>query len=144
MSTPVTYAVIHHGASATCTTKAACINMVKSYQNLHMDTNGWSDIGYNFVVGEDGNIYEGRGWNRVGAHCPAYNSNSIGICVVGNFESILPNSLAQNAVKALIQCGVEKGILRSTYTLKGHRDGCSTACPGTRFYNLIRTWPNYA
>ncbi len=32
----VSYAVIHHGASAACTTQATCINMVKSYQNLHM------------------------------------------------------------------------------------------------------------
>ena len=53
-------AVVHHGASAPCTTQASCINMVKSYQNLHMDTNGWFDIGYNFIVGEDGNVYEGN------------------------------------------------------------------------------------
>ena len=39
--------------------KQSCIAMVKSYQNYHMDSNGWADIGYNFIVGEDGNIYEG-------------------------------------------------------------------------------------
>ena len=39
---------------------------------------GWSDIGYNFVVGEDGNVYEGRGWNSVGAHTYGYNNRSIG------------------------------------------------------------------
>lgn len=43
-----------------------------------MDSNGWDDIGYSFIVGEDGNVYEGRGWRRVGAHAPNYNSNSIG------------------------------------------------------------------
>lgn len=43
-----------------------------------MDVNGWSDIGYNFVVGEDGLVYEGRGWSTVGAHAPNFNSNSIG------------------------------------------------------------------
>jgi N-acetylmuramoyl-L-alanine amidase len=50
-----------------------------------MDTNGWIDIGYNFLVGEDGNIYEGRGWNNVGAHATNWNSKSIGICVIGDF-----------------------------------------------------------
>jgi peptidoglycan recognition protein len=144
MTTPVTYAVIHHSAGNTCTTKSTCISYVRGIQNLHMDTNGWGDIGYNFLVGEDGNIYEGRGWKIKGAHCPTYNSNSIGICVMGDYRTRVPNSLAQNAVKALIQCGKEKGILKSTYTLKGHRDGCSTECPGQSFYNLIRTWPNYA
>jgi hypothetical protein len=43
-----------------------------------MDTNGWADIGYSFGVGEDGRIYEGRGWDRVGAHTSGYNSNGIG------------------------------------------------------------------
>jgi N-acetylmuramoyl-L-alanine amidase len=50
-----------------------------------MNNNGWADIGYNFVVGEDGNIYEGRGWNAKGAHAPAYNGRSIGICIIGDF-----------------------------------------------------------
>jgi N-acetylmuramoyl-L-alanine amidase len=58
---PVTYAVIHHSAGAPCTTKASCITTVKNIQTYHMNTNGWSDIGYNFLVGEDGNVYEGRG-----------------------------------------------------------------------------------
>jgi hypothetical protein len=37
------------------------------------------------VVGEDGNVYEGRGWDNWGAHAPAYNSKSIGICIIGDF-----------------------------------------------------------
>jgi N-acetylmuramoyl-L-alanine amidase len=84
----VQFAVIHHGGSnAFCTTQAACINIVRSYQNFHMNTNGWLDIGYNFVVGEDGNIYEGRGWANVGAHATNFNSRGIGICVIGDFTS---------------------------------------------------------
>jgi N-acetylmuramoyl-L-alanine amidase len=38
----------------------------------------WDDIGYNFIVGEDGNVYEGRGWGIVGAHAPGFNSYSLG------------------------------------------------------------------
>ena len=68
MASPVTYAVVHHSAGAHCTTKAGCISQVKGFQNYHMDSNGWSDIGYNFIVGEDGNVYEGRGWTTMGAH----------------------------------------------------------------------------
>jgi N-acetylmuramoyl-L-alanine amidase len=61
----------------------------------------------------------------------AYNADSIGICVIGNFMTILPNSAAQNAVKSLIQCGVELGRIKVSYQLKGHRDGSATACPGS-------------
>lgn len=50
-----------------------------------MDKNDWGDIGYQFLVGEDGNIYEGRGWDKHGAHSTPYNSKSIGICMIGNF-----------------------------------------------------------
>lgn len=51
-----------------------------------MDDRQWFDIGYNFVIGEDGNVYEGRGWDYVGAHAPGYNTQSIGICVIGDFS----------------------------------------------------------
>lgn len=82
---------------------------------------GWADIGYNFLVGEDGNVYEGRGWSLVGAHCVGYNSKSIGISVIGDYTSRKPTAAALNTVKALIQCGISKGLIRSNYVLRGHR-----------------------
>lgn len=39
---------------------------------------GWWDIGYSFMVGEDGNVYEGRGWDQVGAHTYGYNTVGLG------------------------------------------------------------------
>lgn len=39
---------------------------------------GWNDIGYSFVVGEDGNVYEARGWDSIGAHTKGYNSVGLG------------------------------------------------------------------
>jgi N-acetylmuramoyl-L-alanine amidase len=56
-------------------------------QNHHMDRNGWADIGYNFVVGEDGRVYTARGALRVGTHAAGCNSRSLGIAVIGNFTS---------------------------------------------------------
>ncbi|CAF2385344.1 unnamed protein product [Rotaria sp. Silwood2] len=143
MTTPVQYVVIHHTTGGTCTTKSDCITKMKGFQNYHMDSNGWDDIGYSFLVGEDGNIYEGRGWTYVGAHTYGYNSKSIGISVIGDYSSRKPNAGAINAVKALIKCGVSRGYIRSNYILRGHRDLDSTACPGNAFYNEIKTWTNY-
>jgi N-acetylmuramoyl-L-alanine amidase len=86
LAQPVSFAVVHHGGTKDyCTTQTECAAIVRSYQNYHIDSHGWNDIGYNFVVGEDGNVYEGRGWDAVGAHAPTYNTKSIGICVIGDF-----------------------------------------------------------
>nr|AKJ26282.1 peptidoglycan-recognition protein-sc2 precursor-like protein [Artemia sinica] len=142
-SVPVPYVVIHHSASGGCTSQSSCSSLVRSFQNYHMDSNGWADIGYSFLVGEDGNAYEGRGWDRVGAHAPGYNSQSIGICIIGTFTSSVPNTSAQNAAKNLISCGVSNGKIRSAYSLIGHRQATSTACPGDALYNLIKSWDNY-
>lgn len=85
--TPTPYVVIHHGGIAKrCYDQKSCSEIVRSYQNYHMDDREWFDIGYNFVIGEDGNVYEGRGWDYVGAHAPGYNTQSIGICVIGDFS----------------------------------------------------------
>ncbi|XP_052786041.1 peptidoglycan recognition protein 1-like [Mya arenaria] len=137
------YMFIHHGASGFCHTKAECTHMVQSYQNYHMDGHGWSDIGYSFVVGEDGNVYEARGWDSVGAHTLNYNSVGLAICVIGDFTHRVPNDAALNAVKQLIQCGLDNHKLTSTYTLRGHRDMGQTACPGDKLYALIHGWPHY-
>jgi len=71
-----------------------------------MSVTGWWDIGYNFLVGEDGNVYEGRGWNNMGAHVRGHNRNSIGIAIIGNFGSRKPNYAALYAATQLIRCGV--------------------------------------
>ncbi|KAE8584873.1 hypothetical protein XENTR_v10021142 [Xenopus tropicalis] len=143
MTTPVPYVIIHHTAGAHCSSQTSCISQAKSIQNYHMNSNAWCDVGYSFLVGEDGNVYEGRGWNSVGAHAPNYNSNSIGISVMGTYTNINPNTAAQNAVKNLISCGVTKGYIKSTYILKGHRNVGSTECPGNTFYNTVKTWPRF-
>ncbi|OCT66138.1 peptidoglycan recognition protein 1 [Xenopus laevis] len=137
------YVIIHHTAGASCTTESACKAQARSIQNFHMKTNGWCDIGYNFLIGEDGQIYEGRGWQTVGAHAKNYNSNSIGISFMGTFTNRVPNSVAQQAAKNLINCAVAKNVINTDYTLKGHRDVSSTECPGTSFYNLIKNWPHF-
>ena len=67
---------------------------------------GWHDIGYNFLIGGDGVIYEGAGWDSVGAHALGYNSQSIGICFIGDFTNRLPNHASRLAAQRLISCGV--------------------------------------
>jgi hypothetical protein len=46
----------------------------RGIQDWHISGNGWCDIGYSFLVGGDGNVYEGRGWDEIGAHTGGFNS----------------------------------------------------------------------
>lgn len=70
-----------------------------------LQSSGWDDIGYSFLIGADGRVYEGRGWHRVGAHTYHYNDVGIGIAVIGNFMTYLPNPAQLRAVHDLIDCG---------------------------------------
>ncbi|KAF4520936.1 hypothetical protein B566_EDAN008911 [Ephemera danica] len=132
MYNPVQYVVIHHTAGSTCTTQTSCSAEVRAIQNQHMDVNGWNDIGYSFLVGEDGNAYEGRGWSNVGAHAPGYND-----------VNRIPNNAAINTCKQLIQCGMDARYVQYAHSLLGHRQAVATECPGDALYAEIQTWDNY-
>lgn len=49
----------------------------------HLDQ-GWSDIGYHWVIEDDGTLRAGRPENRQGAHAKGLNDRSIGVCVTGH------------------------------------------------------------
>nr|AAY27975.1 peptidoglycan recognition protein 3 precursor [Euprymna scolopes] len=144
MVLPVKYVFIHHTAMSSCTTRDACIKAVKDVQDLHMDGRGWSDAGYNFLVGEDGRAYQVRGWNRTGAHTKSYNDVAVAVSVMGDYTSRLPNQKALDTVQNLLACGVQKGFITPNYELFGHRDVRKTECPGEKFYQYIRTWKHYS
>ncbi|KAL4236846.1 hypothetical protein ACF0H5_005232 [Mactra antiquata] len=144
ISVPVSEFFIHHTESPSCSSITECSARVRGIQNYHMDSRGWSDIGYSFLVGEDGNVYEGRGWSHVGAHTAGYNSRSFAASMIGSYMNHLPNSKALTAVKNLIACGVQLGKITSSYRLFGHRDAGQTNCPGDALYAEIQTWPHYS
>ncbi|KMQ95640.1 peptidoglycan-recognition protein precursor [Lasius niger] len=160
---PAPNVIIHHSTGPSCETQAECqlkvrgiqvINFTRSkpflnmivkscFKNEHMNNKGWSDIGYNFVIGEDGNVYEGRGWGKKGAHSIPFNSKSIGICIIGNYSNRTPKAAAIQAVAKLITRGVDNGEIKSDYKLLGHRQTWSTACPGDSLYTMIQSWPHW-
>ncbi|GAV03903.1 hypothetical protein RvY_14268 [Ramazzottius varieornatus] len=141
---PVTYAFIHHSAGTEPKDLESGKRTVRSIQNYHMDTQKWSDIGYTFLIGGDGSVFEGRGWGIVGAHTMNYNSTGYGFCFLGTFTNSLPTLAARNAAKALIAEAAAAGRLKKDYKLKGHRQMGSTECPGTALYNEIKTWPHFS
>ena len=59
---------------------------VQSIRRYHIEHNGWSDIGYHYVIYKDGSIHSGRPECVVGAHCYGFNKDSIGICLIGKHD----------------------------------------------------------
>uniref|UniRef100_A0A4W5JJP4 Peptidoglycan recognition protein 5 n=1 Tax=Hucho hucho TaxID=62062 RepID=A0A4W5JJP4_9TELE len=107
-------------------------------QRMHMQDRNFDDIGYNFLIGEDCTVYEGRGWGVVGAHTKGNNHNSLGIAFMGNFNNESPSPAALSSVKQLLQCGVSQGHLHPVFIVLGHRDLRDTACPGERLYAALK------
>ena len=58
----------------------------ETIKSWHVKGNGWSDIGYHFVIELDGTIRNGRPVERIGAHTKGHNATSIGICYVGGVD----------------------------------------------------------
>jgi len=98
--------------------------------------NGWSGIGYHFLIRKDGTIEEGRPLGTVGAHVYGENRHTVGINLVGNFESAVPTEAQKTTAAHLIAslCTVYQLDPVWESTVKGHCDLNATACPGRYLY----------
>jgi len=139
--------IIHH----TATTKDLDDPMkaIRDIYIWHTLSKGWGDIGYNYIIDQQGNIYEGRygGEMVVGAHAGRGNFGSIGIAVLGNYQDDDPPEAVVTSLTALIK---EKAALYNIDTegaslfrgenypnVMGHRDIMATSCPGDKLYALL-------
>ncbi|XP_038216566.1 peptidoglycan-recognition protein SA-like isoform X2 [Zerene cesonia] len=140
---PVPWVIITHTATETCETQSQCVLRVRVIQTFHIESRGWDDIGYNFLVGGDGSVYYGRGWDYIGAHTQGYNKYSIGIAFIGTFNNYQPAKQQIEACQKLIARGVKMGKLAKDYKLLAHRQLMSTLSPGDKLYDIIKTWPHF-
>jgi hypothetical protein len=119
--TETKYLILHHRAGD---------GDLESIHQEHIKQ-GWAGIGYQFYVRKNGNTYQGRPINMIGAHCPNHNSVSIGICAEGNYdrEKIMPLVQFESIIQVIKLCKNQyKGVI-----IKGHRELFATACPGKYF-----------
>ncbi|KAM9359068.1 peptidoglycan recognition protein 5 [Symphorus nematophorus] len=129
--------VIHHTALPKCSGRQECMERLVSIQRGHMTERKFDDIGYNFLVGGDGTVFEGRGWGVVGAHAKGNNHDSLGIAFMGNFNNDTPSAEAISSVKQLLQFGVNEGFITRKFELLGHRDLGQTECPGGKLHTAL-------
>ncbi len=147
--TKVTHLIVHHSASANVANDWRAV--VLSFWNFHVNTNGWADIGYNLLIDPNGTLYEGRGGgeNVTGAHFCGKNGGTMGICMIGTYTNTQASEAARktlvdvlawkacrdniNPLESLLHTSSGLNLNR----ISGHRDGCSTECPGEQLYRTL-------
>jgi uncharacterized protein with LGFP repeats len=143
--------VVHHTVNSNDYSRTDAPAVVRSILAYHTQSQGWCDIGYNFLVDRFGRIYEGRrGGIRLpvrGAHAGDYNTDTVGISMIGDYDKVPPTRRLKNAMVRLI--GWRLG---TSYTpiygrtrindrrlphIMPHGNVMSTACPGRYGYALL-------
>jgi peptidoglycan hydrolase-like protein with peptidoglycan-binding domain len=100
----------------------------RAIQNYHMDSRGWWDIGYNFLVDTYGRVYVGRGFDVEGSHATSYNRSHIGMCFIGGNGQATPAAKRAFVAVYLEACSRAGRMLSKTF--HGGLAGHATACPG--------------
>lgn len=121
----------------------SCIEHVQDIQKFHIESRGFNDIAYNFLIAGDGFVYVGRGWDYQGAHTKGFNANTICIAFIGNFDKYSPIVSQLNQAQKLLEEGVKLNKIAANYNLYGQRQLTATQSPGTYLYNFIKTWPHW-
>ncbi|MFF7358889.1 peptidoglycan recognition protein [Streptomyces filipinensis] len=152
-------AFVHHTASGNKYACSQASSVIRGIYRYHVQSMGWRDMGYNFLVDKCGTIYEGRAGGVakavLGAHTAGFNADSMGIAVIGTYGSAKPPGAAVRAVARLTawKLGLyganprgrtyltsgggnlyPKGKKVRLNVISGHRDGYATECPGKRLY----------
>ncbi|WP_370259055.1 N-acetylmuramoyl-L-alanine amidase [Streptomyces sp. V4I8] len=155
-------AFVHHTATGSKYSCSQAPSLIRGIYRYHVKSMGWRDVGYNFLVDKCGNIYEGRAGGVakpvLGAHTLGFNSNSMGIAVLGSYGTTKPTNASVKAVarltawklglyganprgKTYLTSGggnlYRKGKNVRLNVISGHRDGYSTECPGRQLYRKL-------
>ena len=171
----VKYAVVHHTVNANDYSESDVPAMLAAIYAEHTGTNAWCDIGYNFIVDRFGRIWEGRSGGItkaiVGAHAEGFNTGSVGVSFLGQFEPGVSPAVGHPSAAALAAAGRligwklglngidptghltvtsggsnrwPSGTSVTLNRISGHRDVGYTACPGQYLYDDLPTIRLYA
>jgi hypothetical protein len=157
----VQFGVVHHTVDANEYGPQDSAAIVLAICRYHRNTNGWRDIGYNFLVDRYGQVFEGRAGGVdqpvIGAQAQGYNGVSTGIANIGTFTGVAQTPEAVHANAELLAWKLSLHGLpvtgRVTVTsaggpssrypagsavtferISGHRDADRTACPGDALF----------
>lgn len=138
---PANRVIIRDRPGFYCSSNYNCPTTIYDLQNVDIKTNGYSDIDCSVVVGGNGYVYEGRGWDAA----PSSFSDSIVICVLENRNALdFPDDDQKQAIKDVLQCVVDNKKVSSTFYVQTPRDVDSSSVePVQSLYNWVKTLKNY-
>ena len=164
LASSLKFASVHHTVNSNNYSSADTPRIVRGIQAYHMGTLGYCDIAYNFLIDNAGKVYEGRAGGTtnpvIGAHTGGFNTQSVGVALIGDFTSAQPTGAQFNALVKLLRwrlsiagvdpskpfstraasspCGcvrwADGTIVTFPNAILGHRDFDFTSCPGDAFY----------
>jgi N-acetylmuramoyl-L-alanine amidase len=160
----IQFAVVHHTAGSNSYTASQSAAIVRGIEVYHVKGNGWDDIGYNFLVDKYGQVFEGRyggvDKNVIGAHAEGFNNGSVGVALMGTYQTAAPTAPEKTALVNLLAWRLDVAHVDPLSALtfdsggnprfpagtpvflravSGHRDTGFTTCPGAVVYAQLGT-----
>ena len=103
----------------------------ETIKSWHVKGNGWSDIGYHYVIELDGTVKKGRPMHRSGAHTKGHNTGSIGVCYIGGIDiEKKPKDTRTEAQRTAMDELINELLVEyPNATIHGHNEFSAKACP---------------
>jgi hypothetical protein len=117
--------VIHHSAAP----PTVGPQRIAAY---HVNRHDWPGIGYHFLIGDDGTIYQANTLETVSYHAAKANPRAVGICFLGNFTTEVPPP-AQILAGAHLIAWLMQELNIDLDEVRGHKELMGTACPGIQW-----------
>lgn len=130
---------VHHTGEHAGLADLPELEVLRRVERYHRNERKWCAIGYHYIVGKDGRIYEGRPVKYQGAHVLSNNEHNIGISVAGDFMRKLPNARQLRALEAFLDEARGRYRLGKS-KIYGHRDLNASLCPGDALYGWLKTY----
>lgn len=135
----ITRITVHHTGEHGNWADLPDVEIVQRIETYHRNEKEWAAIGYHFLVGKDGRIYEGRPVKYQGAHVSTQNENNLGISVIGDFMDHRPSARQIEALTAFLD-DKRKTYGVSRARVYGHRDLHASLCPGDALYGWVKRY----
>ena len=141
-SPEVNILTVHHTASRTTGDARTGVERMRLLYQYHAKNRGWGDVGYHYIIDENGQIYEGRqgGAGVVGGHAYCSNVGTVGVALMGNFDEEQPTQAQMQASQWLLRRLADQYKINVSQEVSyhgkvlspivGHGDLVTTACPG--------------
>ncbi len=162
------HAIVHHTVGPNTYSAADVPGILAGIYQFHTAGRGWCDIAYNFLIDRFGGVWEGRlggidnaAW---GGHAKGFNSESVGVALMGQFQpgatptAATPSAALLRSLRDVLAWKVgsqgldplghtlvtsggnprfPEGTVVNVPVINGHRDTAFTSCPGESVYRQL-------